>query len=242
VNDEILVLDAGTILSPYESFSPGRVIIRRDLIESAGPPSEIKAPEGAGRAEYPQSTLVPGFIDPHVHGCGGFDVMDATQESMNTISKMLAKYGTTSFLPTTISAHPDVLTSSIERLARAMHSPLPGAKALGIHLEGPFINVSRRGTHQSANVRVPDPALLTDWVRKSGGQIKLLTMAPELAGAASLASHAQKSGIIVGMGHSDATFEETVAAIEAGCCYAVHTFNAMRPFSHRDPGIVGTIQ
>jgi N-acetylglucosamine-6-phosphate deacetylase len=241
VSEAFLVLDAGTLLSPFEVFSPGRVVVRGDRIEAAGALSDIRAPEGATHTDALHLTLVPGFIEPHIHGCGGFDVMDATQDSMRVICRTLPRYGTTSFLPTTVSAPEDEIASAVDRLAKVIRTPFTGARPLGIHLEGPFLNVQKRGTHQPVNVRLPDPSLLSSWIQRSGGMVKLLTMAPELKGASATAALARRSGIAVAMGHSDASFSESNAAANEGTHYAVHTFNAMRQFFHRDPGIVGAV-
>jgi N-acetylglucosamine-6-phosphate deacetylase len=240
-SDSFLVLDVGVVLTPFEKFSPGRVIVRGNSIEAVGAASSLKTPDNSTHMDLSHLTLVPGFIEPHVHGCGGLDVMDATPDSMNVISKTLAKYGTTAFLPTTVSAPLDLLEAAVERLANLIRTEAAGAKPLGIHLEGPFINVQKRGTHQSSNVRKPDPTLLAKWILLSGGLVKLLTMAPELEGAAITADTARSSNVIVAMGHSDATLSESLTAANAGTHYAVHTFNAMRQFSHRDPGIVGAV-
>jgi N-acetylglucosamine-6-phosphate deacetylase len=241
VSDALLVLDAGTVLTPFEKFSPGRIIVRGNRIERAGLRSDVPAPEGAKRIDAPNLTIVPGFIDPHVHGCGGIDVMQATRDSMDAICRMLSRHGTTTFLPTTISAPVEELTSAIARLASHVQSEFSGAQPLGIHLEGPFLNIQKRGTHQPAYMRQPDASLLEKLIDSSQGTIKLITMAPELEGAAALADLARKSALVVGMGHSDASFAESRAAADAGTRYAVHTFNAMRGFSHRDPGIVGAV-
>ena len=241
VSDSLLALNVGTVLSPFEKFSPGRVIVYRDRIEAAGTASDIRLPEGCVPLDLPHLTLVPGFIEPHVHGCGGFDVMDATTDAMNVISKTLARYGTTAFLPTTVSAPVDLLGAAVDRLSALIRTEFSGARPVGIHLEGPFLSVQKRGTHQSNNVRRPDTALLSNWIQRSGGLVRLVTMAPELEGAAAVARLAQDSGVFLGMGHSDASFSECIAAVDAGTHYAVHTFNAMREFSHRDPGIVGAV-
>ena len=241
MSDSLLVIDAGVVLSPFEEFSPGRVLVHGDHFEAAGVSSDLRIPDGATHIELPHLTLVPGFIEPHVHGAGGFDVMNATPDSMTVISRTLAAHGTTSFLPTTVSAPVDEISAAVERLSALIRTDRAGARPLGIHLEGPFLNVQRRGTHQSANVRKPDGALLSDWIQRSGGLLKLLTMAPELDGASAAAQLASSHGIVVGMGHSDASLSESMAAVNAGVRYAVHTFNAMRQFSHRDPGIVGVV-
>jgi N-acetylglucosamine-6-phosphate deacetylase len=241
VSEGVFAIDAGVVLSPFERFAPGRVVIRGDCIEAVGVIADVPAPQGAARIDALNFTLVPGFIDPHVHGCGGFDIMDATPESMAVICRMLAQHGTTSFLPTTVSAPVVEIETVLDRLAALIRSPSAGVRPLGIHLEGPFLNVQRRGTHQESHVRLPDSGLLSSWLQRARGTIKLLTMAPELAGAVVAGDLARREGVVVGMGHSDATHTEALAAVNAGTRYAVHTFNAMRPFSHRDPGIVGAV-
>ena len=241
MKDSSLVVDAGTVLTPYEKFSPGRVIVRGDRIEAAGKLSDLRLPASSTHVKLPHLTLVPGFIEPHVHGCGGFDVMEATPDSMRVISKTLARYGTTSFLPTTVSSPVDQLGTAVDGLSALIRAESEGARPLGIHLEGPFLNVQKRGTHRPANVRNPDSNLLANWVQRSGGLIKLLTIAPELDGASETARLSQSLGVVVAMGHSDASLTESLAAVNDGIRYAVHTFNAMRQFSHRDPGIVGAV-
>jgi N-acetylglucosamine-6-phosphate deacetylase len=132
-----------------------------------------------------------------------------------------------------------MLTRAVEQLGEAMSKSFDGAQPLGIHLEGPFINTARRGTHKASNVRAPDVELLEKWIKGSDNSVRLLTIAPELQGIERLLLFAKHFGVNVAMGHSDATFDEAKNAADLGACYAVHTFNAMRPFSHRDPGIIG---
>lgn len=237
----VLVIDAGTILSPVEKFSPGRVVIRNGTIEAVGLESDVPVPDSAVREIAPHLTLVPGFIDPHIHGCSGVDVMDATFASMNTISRTLAQHGTTSFLPTTVSVAPEILSDTLDRMSPVLGQAFDGAKPLGIHLEGPFISAQKRGTHRADNIHRPDPALITDWLARARGTLKLITMAPELDGADAVARLAHAAGVTIAMGHSNASCAEATAAADGGTHYAVHTFNAMRFFSHRDSGIVGAV-
>jgi N-acetylglucosamine-6-phosphate deacetylase len=241
VSDRALVVDAGTILSPADKFSPGRIVVRRGRIEAVGLISDVRHPDNAVYVDALRFTVVPGFIDPHIHGCGGVDVMDASFASMNTISRMLATHGTTSFLPTTVSASPEILCSTLDRLSALFQESFVGAKPLGIHLEGPFISEQKRGTHRASNVKTPDRALLSDWIARARGTLKMMTMAPELDGAVEVARFARASGITVAMGHSNASFDAATAAADDGTHYAVHTFNAMRSFGHRDSGIVGAV-
>jgi N-acetylglucosamine-6-phosphate deacetylase len=238
---EFLVVDAGTVLTPYERFSPGRIVLRNDRIEGVGLAKDLLVPDGARGLEAPHWVATPGFIDPHIHGCGGFDVMDATPASLNAISRILSGHGTTSFLPTTVSTTIQGLDSFLHRMSRSLGNPFDGAKPLGLHLEGPFINPNKRGAHSASHVRLPDKAALARWIQMSNGTLKLLTLAPELPGASEVADLARTADIVVGMGHSDASFAEASLAADAGIRYAVHTFNAMRAFSHRDSGMVGAV-
>jgi N-acetylglucosamine-6-phosphate deacetylase len=133
------------------------------------------------------------------------------------------------------------LYRAVEKLGGLMTKSFDGARPLGIHLEGPFISVAKRGTHKATNVAPADAALLDRWIQSSAQSIRLLTIAPELDGIEAVIKTAKASGITVGMGHSNATLEQAHTACADGVCYAVHTFNAMREFTHRDPGIVGEV-
>jgi N-acetylglucosamine-6-phosphate deacetylase len=217
------------------------VIIEGPSIVDVGPAATIIIPSGTDRLDASQMVVTPGFIEPHIHGAGGVDVMDGTYESLNTVSRILPRHGTTSFLAATVSSPPDLLTSAIEKIGKHTGRPFDGAQLLGIHLEGPFISPAKRGTHKAANVSAPDSDLFRKWIHAANQTIRLVTVAPELPGAHELIRIAKAAGIFVAMGHSNATSEEAHSAIEEGVCYAVHTFNAMRAFSHRDPGIVGEV-
>ena len=228
-----------------ERFAPARILLQDGVVEAVGLASDIRIPPGATVLDAGDSTVVPGFIEPHIHGCGGVDVMAGTFDALNTISRVLARHGTTTFLPTTVSSAPEVLGAAVEQLGalinKSSDKSFDGAQPAGIHLEGPFINDLKRGTHRADNILAPDAALLSDWIRRSSNAIRLLTIAPELPGIGDLIQLADRSGIRVAMGHSDASYAEAMAAVERGVCYAVHTFNAMRAFTHRDPGIVGAV-
>jgi N-acetylglucosamine-6-phosphate deacetylase len=241
VNKALVAIDAGTLFTPERKFSPGRLLIEGRTITAAGAPDSIHIPANANHIDASKLLVAPGFIDPHVHGCCGVDVMEGSHESINAVSRVLVRHGTTSFLPTTVSSPPDVLTRAVEQLGAAMAKPFDGAQPLGIHLEGPFISAAKRGTHRATNVLSPDPNLLEHWILASGNTVRLLTVAPELNGIEPVLIMAQHFGVTIAMGHSNATFEEAQAAVERGVHYAVHAFNAMRPFAHRDPGIVGLV-
>ena len=217
------------------------MIIDGTSITDAGSATTIRVPSGARRVDASQMLVVPGFIEPHIHGCGGADVMEGTYESLNVMSRTLSKHGTTSFLATTVSSPPDVLTAAIEKLGALIPTSFDGAQPIGIHLEGPFISTAKRGTHRAANVIAPDVGLLEKWIRAANKTLRLVTLAPELPGADELVPLAREQGVSLAMGHSNATFEQARSAVERGFSYAVHTFNAMRAFSHRGSGIVGEV-
>jgi len=237
----LIAIDAGTLLTPARKFTPGRVLIDGGSIVEAGAAANIDIPPGAERVDASQLVVTPGFIEPHIHGCGGVDVMDGTYESLNAVSRIVARHGTTSFLATTVSAPLEILSVALEKLGGLMARSLDGAQPAGIHLEGPFINADKRGTHKAENVLPPYLSLLSKWIGLANNSLRLVTIAPELPGADALARFAKDAGVAVAMGHSNATFEEASNGVDLGICYAVHTFNAMRAFSHRDPGIVGAV-
>ena len=237
----LLAIEAGTLLTPLSEFSPARIIIENGLVVEVGPADRITAPSTAARIDAAKMIVTPGFIEPHIHGAGGVDVMEGTHGALNTVSRMLGSHGTTSFLPTTVSSSAEVLQSAVQGIGKLIGETFDGARPLGIHLEGPFINPTKRGTHKSAHVRNPDGHLFREWTTASGSTIRLLTLAPELPGVAELIAEATRSNVRVAMGHSNASFDEAQAAASHGVCYAVHTFNAMRELTHRDPGIVGAV-
>jgi N-acetylglucosamine-6-phosphate deacetylase len=239
--DALKAIDAGTLFTPLKRFAPGRLIIDGTSIADIGAANTIKIPPGAECIDASQLLVTPGFIEPHIHGCGGVDVMDGTYESLNAVSRILARHGTASFLATTVSSPPEVLTTALQKLGQLLPRSFDGAQPVGIHLEGPFISVAKRGTHKAANILLPDSDLFAKWIRAANKSLRLITLAPELPRSEELIRFAKDSGVVLAMGHSNATFEEADLAVQHGICYAVHTFNAMRPFSHRDPGIVGEV-
>ena len=196
-----------------------------------------------------EDTLTATFLDIHTHGCANHDVMQATPSGFQTIHAFLATKGVGRYLPTTVTAPIDPTLRALERIANAIESPsTPGhATPIGIHLEGPFISHAKRGVHPPANIQPPSIELFQRFQQAARGHIRLITIAPEVRGAhgeadaLDLIQYATQSGTRVSLGHSNATAPETLAAIAAGATSATHTFNAMRPLDHRDPGILGTV-
>lgn len=181
--------------------------------------------------------LVPGFIDLHVHGVNQWDVMDATPESLMGMSQALAREGTTAFLATTMTAAKQDIENALKNVRAVMQSTPMGAKIMGVHLEGPFISPNKVGAQSAKHILLPQQKEIEHWQAISDRVIKLVTLAPELAGSLDFIRYLQSQHIIPAMGHTNATYTESLAAIAAGCHYATHLFNAMRGIHQREPGI-----
>lgn len=182
--------------------------------------------------------ISPGFIDIHLHGSGGCDTMDGSLEALNTISETILRCGTTGFLPTTMTMEMDLIHQALDTVREAMALELKGAQILGAHMEGPFINVEYKGAQNAAYVLGPERAYIENHL----DVIKIITMAPEVQGASKFLNEMkQNPEIILSIGHSKATYDEAMEAIEQGIRHATHLFNAMTPLHHRDPGIVGAV-
>jgi N-acetylglucosamine-6-phosphate deacetylase len=213
-------------------------------IESIGSQAAAEVPSGADRVlDFPGATLAPAFFDVHIHGAAGHDVMEATPEALTSVGRLLAAHGTGSYLATTVTATEDATLRSLSGLAKLLAKPPGGAVSwpIGIHLEGPFLSHAKRGVHPPALLVEPDIALFDRFYEAAEGHARLMTLAPELPGAAEFAAHATTRGVRVSIGHSNATAAEARATIAAGAVSATHTFNAMRPLDHREPGILGVV-
>jgi N-acetylglucosamine-6-phosphate deacetylase len=238
-----------TILTADALFDGARLIhdpiitLDDGLIASISSSAESTQPADSHVLDFSGATLAPAFLDIHIHGAAGHDVMEATPEALSTMGKFLASRGTGSFLATTVTAPLDATLRSLEGLAKLIaHPQLNGtARPLGIHLEGPFLSHSKRGVHPPEYLLEPSIAIFDKLYDASDGHVRLMTLAPELPGAAELAAHATQRGVRISVGHSNATSAETYAAISAGATSATHTFNAMRPLDHREPGILGAV-
>lgn len=189
--------------------------------------------------EFPDCLVTPGFIDIHVHGGWGHDVMDASLEGFNRLSEFLASGGVTAFLPTTYTASQEDLLKVARTVKQAVEKGIGRAEPLGMHLEGPYINPLRRGAQSGAHIRQPSIDELEEIRREADGALKIVTLAPEMDGAVEAVAWLRSKGGIPSAGHTDATYCEMMAGVEAGLCHASHLFNGMRPFHHRDPGVVG---
>ncbi|MGZ4161565.1 MAG: N-acetylglucosamine-6-phosphate deacetylase, partial [Neobacillus sp.] len=184
-------------------------------------------------------TIIPGLIDVHIHGGNGYSVMDGEYESLAEISAFHAKNGTTSFLATTTTGAREDIVKALDCAARSMEVGMPGADLIGVHLEGPFINEKRGGAQDKAMIRSSSIEEISLFLEASKDKIKLVTLAPEIDHGLEAVKFFKDHGVTVSIGHSDATFQQMVEAVEMGASHTTHHFNGMRPLHHREPGVTG---
>jgi len=239
------LLHAGRALTPTAEISDAGILVRDGVIEEIGPRSGMRLPEGAKEIAAPDKIACPGFLDVHIHGAGGSDVMEGTPGAFAAVTKMVARHGTTSFVATTVTASMDDTVRAVEGIASYIAKQHEAddvrAEVLGIHFEGPFISPARPGVHPLQYLQLPSAPALEKLLQAAAGKAQILTLAPELLGAVPCIEAARKAGMVVAMGHTDATYEQARAAIARGVHHAVHVYNAMRPFSHRDSGVIGAV-
>jgi N-acetylglucosamine-6-phosphate deacetylase len=235
------VITAGSLFTPLELIESPVVVIEDGRVLSVNSRRQVELPVQAKHFDFPQMIAAPGFIDIHIHGNAGHDVMEADGPALATMERAMARHGVTSYLPTTVSAPEDRILRALENLSQAISSKdrREGSCPLGIHLEGPFISHAKRGVHPPENLLPPSARLLDRFWQASNGTIRIMTIAPELPGAIETIQHARRLGVHSSLGHSNATSREADQGIAAGADHATHTFNAMRPLDHRDPGILG---
>lgn len=223
----------GEIADPF-------VVIEDGAIVQIGQ-SSAASPPGGEVLDFAEATILPAFFDVHIHGSAGHDVMEATPQALGTIGGFLGRHGVGAYLATTVTADIDMTLRSLSGLAIEMRRPQLGAQPVGIHLEGPFLSPHKRGAHPERLLQPPSVELLDRMWQAAEGQVRLLTIAPELPGADAVISRAVELGIRVSLGHSNATLAEAQRGVRLGAASATHTFNAMRSFSHREPGLVGEV-
>jgi N-acetylglucosamine-6-phosphate deacetylase len=219
------------------------LVIEDGQIQSVASRDSVETPGNARTLDFPGATLGPAFFDVHIHGAAGHDVMEATPEALDAMGQFLASRGTANYLATTVTAPLDATLRALDGLADQMAKlSQPGrARPLGIHLEGPFLSHEKRGVQPAEHLLAPSINTFDRLINAAHGHVRLITLAPELRGAAELAAHATERGVRVSLGHSNATASEAARAVAAGAVSATHTFNAMRPLDHREPGILGTV-
>ncbi len=228
----------GKLYTGNEVIRRGSLIVDGEgRIEAAG--ESVDVPDGATVVDVTGKTLLPGFVDIHVHGGGGHQMMDGDYAALNGMSRFHAAHGTTSFLATTSTDREETIERALRNCAAPTSRELEGAELLGVHLEGPFLNEARAGAQNKSDLRAPDERLLRRFLDASGGAIRLVTLAPELAGGMEMTEMLAHSGVTVSIGHSDASYAQALEAIERGASQTTHHFNGMSPLHHREPGVAG---
>jgi N-acetylglucosamine-6-phosphate deacetylase len=232
----------GRIVSP-EGISHGveALEISDGIINVIGYPDEVFSGLDYTIYDFGPNYICPGFIDMHVHGSGGVDVMDATPIALETLSVKLAQGGTTGFLATTMSAPHKELINVIKNIRWVKQNGTEGAHIIGAQLEGPYLNMGKRGAHREECLRLPNVKELKEYVDTGRGVIRMITIAPELPGAIGVIEYAASLGIVVSLGHTDASITQVNEAGRAGLSHVTHAFNAMAGLHHRDPGTIGAI-
>lgn len=234
----------GQVLTPDGFCADGVLAIQREDIAYAGDvsglPAELK--QAAGEViNQPDGYIIPGFIDIHVHGGNGEDFMDASKDVLDKITSFHSSQGTTSMLATTMTAPKAAIDHVLREVNEYRSQGMPYTKLAGAHLEGPFISPKWPGAQNPEHIVHANIDWLEEWVSTYPDLIRQVTLAPEREGALEAISWLSSHGIVAALGHTDATYEEVEAAVEAGLSHGVHTFNAMTGLHHRKPGVVGAM-
>ena len=227
-----MLITADTIATGTQLLRPGWIEIADGRIRALGqgtPPADRPVDQHLGAV-----TVVPGFVDMHVHGGGGGAFPEATVAATKAAVELHRRHGTTTMIASLVTAHPDELLRQVEVLAEHAHDGL----VAGLHLEGPWLSGRRCGAHEPSALRDPDPAELDRVLTAGRGAIRMVTLAPEREGGPVAIRRIVDAGAVAAIGHTDASYEQAKAAIDAGATVGTHLFNAMRPVHHREPGPV----
>jgi len=225
--------------NPLMTVEDGRIVEVSSQLE--------RQPDAAPQVDFGDAVLAPGFFDIHIHGGAGIDAMQAPAADVARLGKFLASRGVTAYFPTTVAAPLDATCAALGRLADAIDAAANAngdsgpARPVGIHLEGPFLSHKRRGVHPPENLVEPTVAIFDRLWQAARGHLRMMTIAPELPGAIEVIAEAARRSVCVSLGHSDAQLPAALEGVKNGARHATHTFNAMRPLDHRDPGIIGEV-
>src|ERR1700686_3140874 len=234
---------ASRLYTPVEEVDQPLLVVEDGLISDVSSRSAKEAPGNASLIDFGDAVLAPGFIDIHMHGGAGLDVMRASPSDLPRLGKFLITHGVTGYFPTTVAAPLDATYTALGQLADAIEANEVSVQArpLGIHLEGPFLSHKRRGVHPPEYLVNPTVEIFERLWQAARGHVRMLTIAPEIPGAMEVIAEAARRKVCVSIGHSDAKMPTAQDAVKAGARHATHTFNAMRPLDHRDPGIIGEV-
>jgi len=238
---------ANRLFTPTEEIPHPLLLVEDGRITSISSREGSAIPANTELVNFGDALLAPGFLDIHIHGGAGLDVMRASQAELPRLGQFLATHGVTGYFPTTVAAPLDATFAALDRLAdvieisqSAADGPVQ-ARPLGIHLEGPFLSHKRRGVHPPEYLVTPTPDVFDRLWQAARGHVRMITIAPEIPGAIEVIGEASRRNVCVSIGHSDADLPAAREGVKAGARHATHTFNAMRPLDHREPGIIGEV-
>jgi N-acetylglucosamine-6-phosphate deacetylase len=240
---------ARRLYTPVEEILNPLLLVEDGRISEVSSRSAKEVPGNTSLVDFGDAVLTPGFVDIHMHGGAGLDLMRALPSELPRLGAFLTTHGVTGYFATTVAAPLDATCAALGRLADAIEAAASNAKngdavqarPLGIHLEGPFLSHKRRGVHPPENLVTPTLAVFERLWQAARGHVRMLTIAPEIPGAMEVIAEAARRKVCVSIGHSDAEMPVAQDAVKAGARHATHTFNAMRPLDHRDPGIIGEV-
>ncbi len=217
-------------------FTKAQLEVENGIIQAVLPYG-LKQPD----LDYGNQRIIPGMIDIHTHGACNYDTNDATKEGLELWAKELLKEGVTYFLPTTVTQSHEVLVAAAKNVAEYMKEEHEGAKVGGLHFEGPFINKKNKGAQPEQFCRTPDIEEFKEFQEAAGGNIRVMTIAPEIDEDYALTRYCSKNGVVISVGHSGATYEETMLAAANGAKSVTHVYNGQTGLHHREPAVVGAV-
>jgi N-acetylglucosamine-6-phosphate deacetylase len=239
---------ATRLYTPVEEIQNPLLIVEDGMIAEVSSRAAKEVPGNSTLVDFGDAALAPGFVDIHMHGGAGLDLMRALPSELPRLGRFLTTHGVTGYFPTTVAAPLDAtcaalgrLADSIEAASNATKDDPVQARPLGIHLEGPFLSHKRRGVHPPEYLVTPTVEVFELLWQAARGHVRVLTIAPEIPGAMEVITEAARRNVCVSIGHSDAEMPVAQNAVKAGARHATHTFNAMRPLDHREPGILGEV-
>ncbi|MFQ3610978.1 MAG: N-acetylglucosamine-6-phosphate deacetylase [Fimbriimonadales bacterium] len=230
----------GTLITEGRRYANIALVIEKGQIihwEPFGSEVSVAPPDVDAR----HAIVLPGMIDIHIHGGGGRDLMEGTVDAVQAVARHLTRYGVTAFLVTPLTAPMSAIQQTIRAAREVRLHGSEGAQVLGVHLEGPFINPKRAGAQPPEFILPPSVEALEQGLGDLIEELRIVTLAPEVEGGYALTEWLCRQGVIVSVGHTDATYDEVTRAVDLGARHATHCFNAMRPFQHREPGTVGAV-
>ncbi len=236
-NRDPLLITNARVVTPMGAWKPGWLLVDGGKIRLMAPGTAPRFDGPLFQIDADGHTLLPGFIDLHVHGGMGYEWMDASLEGAQAMTTHYARHGVTGVLPTTWTAPADDLIRVLEMVGGAVQSEMGGAKILGVHMEGPFLNPARCGAQDTSFIRLTTPDEALPYLET--GLVRLITVAPEMEGAGWLIDECARRGVTVSAGHTSIGFDELREASQRGVRQVTHCFNAMDPLNHRKPGTVG---